>query len=67
MASSSSSKSRNSTAEPSPPVYARYIAQAREFVLGVPPHDMTRAEWESTDPDARAQALALGLYEINEE
>lgn len=43
----------------------RYLG-GLEYLTGLPARDMTLAEWETYPEDLRAQALSLGLYEIQE-
>lgn len=45
------------------PSGVHYIGAGR-WLNGIPARDMSADEWGAIDPELRAQALALGLYEV---
>lgn len=51
--------------KPAHQLAVRYLG-GLEYLTGLPARDMTLAEWETYPEDLRAQALSLGLYEIQE-
>jgi hypothetical protein len=47
-------------------IKAIFKGDATLFMAGIPARDLTAEEWESINPELRAKAVHLGLYEVIE-